>query len=563
MFKNIKIDKKSKILLLLVFLGIVTITCSFAFFMAYVSPEASAEVNIGTVVSEKLIFTPGNDMILSANQENFGAGDGSLSTSTSSTATLIANSSKVSATDIYHVYFDVTTNDFVYSHSADNPELLLTITDPEGNVITNIEGLTYKTITDASTGETISGFDITEYKGIIKVKEDHSISTTSSTSGTTQEWSATITFVNLETNQAVNEGKSLDADFILTQDKIYETSKMVSALVFQRILNGYSRDNGPTSDSEFAFMIANGDINTSVKHIEINSTINEERYNNALNKWDVSLDEDNSVVAYMVEDTTETGSVNNILYIESNNIIEAHPEQGIDFELGENLECRGMFTFAFAESIEFNDSYDTKNVMDMRCMFYDLVVVESLDLSSFDTGNVESMYRMFNRNLALTNLDLSSFDTSKVTDMSYMFSDVHSLTDLNLSSFDTSNVTDMSYMFNNANSLTNVNITSFRANNLLNMEFMFYMTKINNLDLSRFNASKVTSLFGTFADMSNLATIDLSSFDMSSVENIEKVFLNSDALNGNLNAKTSADAALLNDRENTFLTSNATFVATQ
>ncbi len=216
----IKSNKKNMYLLILVAVSITVIAVSFAYFVAQSSSPANTDVNVGTEVSEKLIFTPGDAISINANQENFAEGDGSISDSTTSSATIIANSSKGSASGVYQVYLDVTANNFVYTVDANTPELILTVTDPNGNEVTTIDGLSYKTVIDASTGNTITGFDITTFKGLIRIKEDEAISTNNSNTGTTENWIIKVTFVNLATDQVLNEGKTLESNFILQEEKI-------------------------------------------------------------------------------------------------------------------------------------------------------------------------------------------------------------------------------------------------------------------------------------------------------------------------------------------------------
>ena len=55
-------------------------------------------------------------------------------------------------------------------------------------------------------------------------------------------------------------------------------------------------------------------------------------------------------------------------------------------------------------------------------MFYNCLLLTSLDLSNFITSNVENMDNMFSGCSKLISLNLSNFDTSKVTDMRFMFS---------------------------------------------------------------------------------------------------------------------------------------------
>ncbi|MFV5900150.1 BspA family leucine-rich repeat surface protein [Enterococcus faecalis] len=93
--------------------------------------------------------------------------------------------------------------------------------------------------------------------------------------------------------------------------------------------------------------------------------------------------------------------------------------------------------------------WDTRNVKDMRYMFYNASSLTSLDVSGFNTSNVTTMESMFEDASSLTSLDVSGFNTSKVTNMQFMFAGASSLTSLDLSGFNTSKVTNMQFMFIN------------------------------------------------------------------------------------------------------------------
>ena len=201
--------------------------------------------------------------------------------------------------------------------------------------------------------------------------------------------------------------------------------------------------------------------------------------------------------------------------------------------------------FAGCESLEKLNvtSFNTANVKDMSFMFNHCASLTNIDVHSFDTKNVENMKAMFSMyysyasdtssvfgwDSSLVSLDLSNFNTSKVTDMSFMFMKCTKLKDLNISSFDTSQVTTMNSMFQGCNKLTYLDLRNFDTANVIDMSYMFRDTNsLVGLNLSSFNTSKVKSMsqmFYLYADpkkdgkypkLSNLRTLDISNFDMSS-----------------------------------------------
>ena len=187
--------------------------------------------------------------------------------------------------------------------------------------------------------------------------------------------------------------------------------------------------------------------------------------------------------------------------------------------------------------------FNTTNVKDMSFMFNHCASLINIDVHSFDTENVENMASMFSMyysyksdtsskfgwDSSLISLDLSNFNTSKVTNMSSMFFKCTKLKDLNISSFDTSQVTTMNSMFNGCNKLTYLDLRNFDTANVVDMSYMFRDTNsLVGLNLSRFNTSKVQSMSqmfylyanpkvdGQYPKISNLRTLDISNFDMSS-----------------------------------------------
>ena len=201
--------------------------------------------------------------------------------------------------------------------------------------------------------------------------------------------------------------------------------------------------------------------------------------------------------------------------------------------------------FAGCESLEKLNvtSFNTTNVKDMSYMFNHCASLTNIDVHSFDTKNVENMTSMFSMyykyssdtssvfgwDSSLVSLDLSNFNTSKVTDMSFMFMKCTKLKDLNISRFDTSQVTTMNSMFQGCNKLTYLDLRNFDTANVIDMSYMFRDTNsLVGLNLSSFNTSKVKSMSqmfylyanpkvdGKYPKLSNLRTLDISNFDMSS-----------------------------------------------
>ena len=233
----------------------------------------------------------------------------------------------------------------------------------------------------------------------------------------------------------------------------------------------------------------------------------------AVESWDISEAQDDSVMSY-VEDDGSGNSTYKLTIGGKGGIIA-------------NESMIGYFSyFSSMTSIDLS-ALDTSQVTDMMSMFEGCSLT-SLDLSNFDTSQVINMGFMFNGCRSLVNLDVSNFDTSKVTAMSVMFQQCSSLTSLDLSNFNTSNVTDMNCMFWGCSSLTSLDVSNFNTSNVTNMSYMFdYCSSLTSLDLSNFDTSSVTDMRNMFAICNKLTSISVSNkWVIGSSTNVTDMFKN-------------------------------------
>ena len=215
-----KLDNKRKRTVLIVSILLLTIGVTFAYFMARTGAGASANTNIKADTVDDLKFSVSKENLsLNINQFNFASGSGNLSDTIKATASLKANSTKNTATYNYYVYFQIESNEYIYTTTDKKSEIVLSITGPNGE-ITSVDGLTYVSATNAD-GTKVKGFDITEQRSsVIKVADTFEISSSSSKNYTNQDWTVTVTFINLDSNQADNEGKTLIGKVLIQKEKI-------------------------------------------------------------------------------------------------------------------------------------------------------------------------------------------------------------------------------------------------------------------------------------------------------------------------------------------------------
>ncbi len=220
-------DKK-KIIIVITSCLLLVIGATFAYFVAQIGAGAKSNVDINAKTVDDLKFEVSKDINLSVDQFNFASGAGNLSNNAIAKASLRANASKNTATYNYYVYFNVSSNEFIYTTSDNKPEIVLTITDPNGAEVTSIDGLTYVNATNAD-GTVVNGFDITTYKGLITVANNHEITSNSSKNYTNQEWNFKVTFINLDTNQAANDNKTLTGEVLIQKEEIVTLANYVKS----------------------------------------------------------------------------------------------------------------------------------------------------------------------------------------------------------------------------------------------------------------------------------------------------------------------------------------------
>ncbi len=159
----------------------------------------------------------------------------------------------------------------------------------------------------------------------------------------------------------------------------------------------------------------------------------------------------------------------------------------------------------------------------------------SVQSLSFEKGvkfPADSSYLFYSPSHNFLSLDLTGVDTSNVTNMSYMIN-CESLTSLNLGGIDTSNVTNMSWMFANCRALESLNLDNFDTSNVIDMSYMFRNCAIKNIDFSKLNTSKVTTMQQMFdgATLTDSQLTDLiANLNISKVESMKRMLWNCDSL---------------------------------
>ena len=260
-------DKKKRLITMVVTLLVLTIGVTFAYFMARTGEGKQAGTTITTGTVDDLKFNVSKENLsLNINQFNFASGSGNLSDNVTATASLKANSTKNTATYNYYVYFQIESNDYVYTTTDKKPEIVLSITGPNGE-ITSVDGLTYVSATNAD-GIVVKGFDITTLgKSITKIADSYEISSSSSTNYTNQEWNLKVTFINLDTNQSGNQNKNLTGKVLIQQEEIKTT-------LAEYIISQYTGTQGENGIYYHDANLTNGTNDNSYRYAGASEAVN-------------------------------------------------------------------------------------------------------------------------------------------------------------------------------------------------------------------------------------------------------------------------------------------------
>ena len=216
-------EKSKKNAIVLSIVAVVTLIAlvvgaTYAYFKAQGGTGKSTDVKVTTYTTDMLTFTTGSAISLYADQSSFGQEKGSLSGETFAKATLVANNKTNEATDNYYVYFNIENNTFKYTLGNDKPELILTVTGPDGEV-TSLPGLVYKTVQDRE-NKSISGFDVTTTNGLITIANKKTITATPNAE---EQYTLKLTFVNYEGDQTENAKSTLSAKVMIQKEPIVTT----------------------------------------------------------------------------------------------------------------------------------------------------------------------------------------------------------------------------------------------------------------------------------------------------------------------------------------------------
>ena len=206
-------NRKNTILLTVIAVAtllVAVVGATFAYFTAQGGTTAQTPVNVTTAQTSNGSFSTSGAITINANQENFGQDAGDQVGS--ATGTVAYTASSTAASDFcYTVTLDITANNFEYTTEGSTPELTFTaekeanaasITSP--TTLIDAQDIT-TTSTDIQIPNAVSGSD---YVHKISAGQGATVN---------DQWRFTVTFVNLDSDQNANTGKSFTGQIVFAQ----------------------------------------------------------------------------------------------------------------------------------------------------------------------------------------------------------------------------------------------------------------------------------------------------------------------------------------------------------
>ena len=202
-------------------------------------------------------------------------------------------------------------------------------------------------------------------------------------------------------------------------------------------------------------------------------------------------------------------------------------------DLSNTRDTSYMFSYCNNEDLKTLDvaNWDTRNVTDMKSMFYECTTLTSLNAANWDTRNVTDMSYMFYKCTALSSLNVTNWDTRNVTNMNHMFYGT-ALSSLDVANWDTRNVTTMTHMFYECTTLSSLDVANWDTGNVTTMYAMFYeCKKLISLDVSNWDTGNVTTMSYMFIGCTTLTYLNVTNWDTKKLANVSYTFCSCPVLN--------------------------------
>ncbi len=230
---------------------------------AYLAPRIQSALGNVTTISDTVDdfkLELGRPLSLNATSTTLPESGSNLVVTSTEIAKLKANSTKKTANYNYYLYLQITNNTFKYSDGT-TPEIILTITDPNGNEITSLDNLTYGTYNG------VSGFDVTTTTGLFAIANNYEITSNSSTTYTEHDWNITLTYLNLNIDQSGNYGNSFET-------KLYLQKEAIKPKLAEYVISQYTGTQGENNIYYHDSNLTNGAEDNSYRYAGASDAVN-------------------------------------------------------------------------------------------------------------------------------------------------------------------------------------------------------------------------------------------------------------------------------------------------
>ena len=233
--KNKKVGYLTYISLLVLVLCISS--ASYAYFKKKDESGKQTNINVVSNTTDVITYSAGDPIYIKADQSTFAKGKGNASASTTVSVTLKSGDGEGKSVLDYVYGLSIIENTFTYSSEDGIPEIILTLYDEEGKIITENNNFEFITVTDGNNNE-VSGFDITTFpSGLVDFR------TIETTSTKTNVHKLTITLVNHDFDQSVNAGAHIEAVAFITSLNMDESRTLASVVSNRTGVKYVSVDN--------------------------------------------------------------------------------------------------------------------------------------------------------------------------------------------------------------------------------------------------------------------------------------------------------------------------------
>lgn len=227
--------------------------------------------------------------------------------------------------------------------------------------------------------------------------------------------------------------------------------------------------------------------------------------------------------------TGELNVTENGVYLPKDSDLDAFNKVTVNVQLPK-IKVEGDFGDFLRKLIPDENKYidlrmfDVSNVNTLHYVFdYISGRYNYIDIRGWDTSNVNRMDAMFRYAKPIEVYGLEDLNTSNVTDMNFMLCD-SKIKQLDLSKWDVSKVTNLEFFLQNNNVITSLNLSNWDTSSVTNMKNIFqYCDKLSDLKFD-FNTSNVTTMDALFDYCMSFTELDLSKWDVSQVSSMSAIF---------------------------------------